>query len=240
MNNALWHDEIYNTFLYLKALPNISPQANHTLSKSYSFSWSTDWKRQIVLHPPFLSLIYYVWIRLFGDSEVSLHIPVAIAGLLGIIIVYFLGSLVFDNDVGLMAALATAFSSSHIMYSVQTVHAIFEMLIFLSSILCLARFVITKNAGLFRLLLLLNILGALIFYYYFFYLIIQTIVLWLLKKDLKIKSLYFAAVFISVTVFLVFVKYTYDKNFYSYKHWPKNDFSQTIYNIVYLSRDFTQ
>ena len=87
INNALWHDEIYNTFLYLHTFPIIGFHAKQSLSQGYG--WSTDWQRQIALHPPFRLLFYYAWIRIFGDSEASLHIPVAIAGLLGIII--FLG-----------------------------------------------------------------------------------------------------------------------------------------------------
>ena len=238
MNNALWHDEIYNTSLYLHTFPAIGFHAKEPAPQAYG--WSTDWQRQIALHPPFLSLFYYAWIRAFGDSEISMHIPVAIAGLLGIIILYFLGLAVFDNDVGFMATLATTFSSSHIIYSVQAVHAIFEMLIFLASLLCLTQFIIRKTARLFKLLLLLNMLGIFIFYYYFFYLIVQTIVLLILKKDLKIPPPYFVMVSLLLAVFFVFVKFNYAHNRYSYTHWPKNNLNQTKYNMVYLSRDFTR
>ena len=233
MNKAFWHDEIYNTSLYLNSFPVIQP-------KFHEFNWSADWQRQISLHPPVLSLLYYVWIRCFGDSEISLHIPVAIAGLLGIILLYFLGNIILDNDVSFIATLATTFSSSHIMYSVQTVHAIFEMLSFLASTLCLAHFVITKSPRLFRWLLIFNVFGICIAYYYVFYLIAQTVIFWIRRKDLKIRLVYFIMVVIFIILFLGFIKFSYDRKKYSYDCWPKNDFRRAIANILYLPAEFAE
>lgn len=234
MNKAFWHDEIYNTSLYLNPFPVIQP-------KSQGFNWAADWQRQIALHPPVLSLLYYAWIRCFGDSEISLHTPVVIAGLLGVILLYFLGNIIFDNDIGFIATLTITFSSSHIMYSVQTVHAIFEMLIFLASMLCLAQLVVTKSARLFRLLLVLNVLGACTYYYYCFYLIIQSIIFWILRKDLRVKLIYFIMIFLLLALFSSFVKFNYDAKRYSvYKNWPKNDFGRSKKNIVYLPYEFTR
>lgn len=238
MNNAFWHDEIYNTSLYLNAFPNFG--FNDSKCTLQGPDWLTGWQRQLAVHPPLISIIYYGWINLFGDSEISLHIPVALAGLLGIILLYLLGCLLFDEDVAFMAALALTFSSSHIIYSVQAVHASFEMLIVLASILAFAKFVITKKRKLFVVLLALNVLGFCIFYYYFFYFIIQTIVLWIFRRDLKIKLLYFFIASLLAVFFVGFVTANYNKKLYAYTHWPKNNFSRIIKNIIYLPRNFTQ
>jgi len=234
MNKAFWHDEIYNTSLYLSSFPIIQP-------KSQGFNWSTDCQRQIPLHPPGLSILYYIWIRCFGDSEMSLHIPVAIAGFCGIVLLYFLGSIIFDNDVGFISAIALTICSSHIIYSVQTVHAIFEMLLFLTSALCLTCLMVNKSVKLFRWLSILNVLGACVFYYYSLYLIIQTAILWFLRRDLKIKSTYFILVLILFILFIGFIKFSYDMKKYSeFQNWPKNDPSRSMENIVYLPYEFTR
>lgn len=237
INNALWHDEIYNTSLYLHSFPAIGLHAKQSLSPE--LSWQTDWQRLIAVHPPSMSLFYYVWIRIFGDSETSLHIPLAIGGLLGVIVLYFLGATVFDNDVGFIATLATTFSSSYIIYSVQAVQAVIEMLIFVASLLCLAQFIITKNARFFKFLLILNVLGIFIFYCYIFYLVIQIILLLFFKKDLRIKPLYFVTISLFLVFFIIFVKFNYIHNRYDRTHWPKNDFNRTIKNMVFLSGGFT-
>lgn len=233
IDNALSHDEMYRTFSYLSSSPLVELQPEKEISKR--FDWGRDWKRQIAYHPLFFLSFYYNWIRLFGDSERSLHIPVIIAGLVGIIILYFLGSLIFGNDISLMATLAAVFSGSHIMYSVQAVYAIFEMLIFLASLLVLSKFIITKNKRFFRVLLILNLLGISIFYHYFLYLIIQTIILWLLRDEFKVRLPYFFTAFLLIATFSVFVTFNYNRKLYLPREWwPRNDFKQTIKNIVNL------
>jgi len=233
MNKALWHDEIYNTSIYLKALPFSQPQLS-------VYNWSTDWRRQIPLHPPALSLFYYVWIRCFGDSEVSLHIPAAIAGAAGIILFYLLGSIMFDCDVAFMSALALTSCSAHIMYSVQTVHAIFEMLNLLASALVLAYFLTGPSPSLFRRLLILNAVGLLIGYYYIFFLWMQTVIFATRRKFLNISWVYFLVILMLTVLVLGFIKCSYDRGRYNFNHWPRNNFKQTLSNILYLPTGFTQ
>lgn len=251
-DKALWIDEIRNTFMYLDTAPFAKLSAGKEMplyykpldyscySYTYGYSWGKSWKEQIVIHPPLLSTFYYLWIRVFGDSEISLHIPTIIAGLIGIILLYFFGSFIFENDVGFLATLATVFSTSHIMYSVQAVHAIFEMLFFLASLLIFCKLLITKNNKFFYLLVALNILGMLMFYHYFFYLSIQTIALWFLKDTLKIKASYFAMVFILTAIFSISVIVWYGKGCYHWSHWPKNNLERTIKNIIILPWDFAR
>jgi len=236
MNKAFWHDEIYSTSLYLNPLPVIQPISPYS-------NWSTDWQRQIQIHPPAAYFLYYVWIRCFGDSEISLHVPVVIAGLGALILLYFLGNLVFNNDVSFMAALGLTFSSSYIMYSVSACYAIFELLIFVASILCLSRLITTKSAGLFRWLLILNLFGVFIYYFYFLYFFVQTMVLWYLRKDLKIRSGYFMINLLLFVLFIGVIALNFNMQQYSHsrhRHWPKNDLRTTFYNIIYLPSEYTK
>ncbi len=248
-DKALRIDEIRNTFMYLDTAPfaklsvgketplHYSPLHYSCYSYTYGYSWGKSWKEQMVIHPPLLSAFYYFWIRCFGDSEISLHIPTIIAGFVAIMLLYFFGSFVFGNDIGFLAALAMVFSASHIVYSVEAVHAIFEMSIFLASLLTLYKLIITGNKKNFYLLLALNILGVFMFYHYFFYLIIQTIVLWSLKDRLKIGVAYFAVVFLLIALFSVSVIACYKNGKYYWDLWPKNNLGRAVTNIIFLPLD---
>jgi hypothetical protein len=245
-DKALGVDEIRNTFMYLDTAPlaklsadkeiprDYTPTDYSCYSHKYDYSWGKSWKEQLVIHPPLISAFYYSWIRIFGDSEISLHTPAIIAGLAGIILLYFLGSLVFGNGIGFLAAIAMEFSASHIMYSVQAVHAIFEIPIFLASIIVFYKLIITRDKKLFYLLLTLNVLGILTFYHYFFYLIIQTIVLWFLRDGLRIKTPYFIIPVLFTAVFFASVLTFYKEGMYYWTHWPKNNLETTVMNIIYL------
>jgi len=234
VNKPLQHDEIYNTFVYLYASPLSKASQKPMNLERYDFSWRTDWKRQIAIHPPFLSILYYFWVRLFGDSEISLHMPVIIVGLAEIILLYFLGSIFFGSDVGFLAALGTSFSIAHIEYSTQAVYAIFEPFILLASLLCLYKFVITKNKKLFYDLLILNIFGISIYYHYFVYLIIQTIILWFYRKEFKITKIYFISVPIIVILFIVVTVICFSRGHYSYEFWMRSDFKTLMITIISL------
>ncbi|MGB2705315.1 MAG: hypothetical protein WBC74_00420, partial [Candidatus Omnitrophota bacterium] len=47
VNRPLGHDEIRNTFMYLEASP-LSGEGQ---------GWRVDWKGQLAIHPPFLSIL---------------------------------------------------------------------------------------------------------------------------------------------------------------------------------------
>jgi 4-amino-4-deoxy-L-arabinose transferase-like glycosyltransferase len=217
-------------YLYDSPLSKAQPQEPLSFEK-HNLSWGTDYKRQLAIHPPFLSILYYFWIRLFGDSEISLHIPVMIVGLLGGFLLYFFGSILFGSDVSFLATLATSFSISHIEYSTQAVHAIFEPFILLASLLCFYRFVITKNKIFFRGLLILNLFGILIYYHYFVYLVIQTMILWVGRKEFKVPKIYFISVPILITAFVVITAICFSEWRYINYLWMRSDF-KTLVNII--------
>lgn len=66
-------------------------------------------------------VLYYTmlhfWIRLFGDSEFSVRFLSVIFGILSIYVIYKLGELIFDTNIGLLSSFILAISSYHIRYS---------------------------------------------------------------------------------------------------------------------------
>lgn len=230
LGKTLGADEIFNTFCYLQQRPFANYHSEQIVTEPRP--WAADWQREIAYHPPFLNIFYYNWIRIFGDSEISLHAPTLIAGLIGIIILYLFGRLVFNGEVSFIATLATVCSSSHIMYSTQAVHAIFEMFFFLGSLLLLFEFIIKKNQTAFYLLLILNVLSIVVFYHYLFFLVVQTIILFVLRKELKIKMSYFILVSLLIALFLFFIVSRHKEGLYSRPFWRKNNLIQAIIIIV--------
>lgn len=68
-------------------------------------------------HPPGFQVFLYFWIHQVGDSEYLLRLPFAIAGILAIAAIYFLGRKLYANNVGIIAALLTAVFWTPLYYS---------------------------------------------------------------------------------------------------------------------------
>lgn len=69
------------------------------------------------VHPPLYYIILHFWINLFGDSEFSTRFLSVIFGFFAIFMIYKVGSLIFDEDVGILGSLLLASSVFHIQYS---------------------------------------------------------------------------------------------------------------------------
>lgn len=69
------------------------------------------------MHAPLYYTIMHFWIVLFGDSEFSVRFPSVIFGVLAILVIFKVGSLIFDKETGLLAALILAVSKFNIFYS---------------------------------------------------------------------------------------------------------------------------
>ena len=104
LNESLWLDELWSTHV---KLGNIILLGRQVLYDS---------------HPPFYYLFMFSWIRLFGDSELSIRIPPLIFGVLSIFLTYKLAL----RFVGKKGAFLTAFLMSltpvHIWYSQEARH----------------------------------------------------------------------------------------------------------------------
>lgn len=223
LDKPLHHDEVYNTFLYLRLTPLSAEesysQKNVSITEIKDWNWSrwrTDWRRQIATHPPFLSGFYYVWIRIFGDSEVSLHFPAMLTGLFSLFVLYFFGSILFGRKVSFFATAAVLLSPSHILYSTQAVHAIFELSIFLISLSYLYKFLFYRSNKLFMYLIVLNILGFFIFYHYIVYFIIQILIIIICAKNIKGFNLYRIFSLIVCATFFTYFLVNFFRGHYSY------------------------
>ena len=99
LNKSLWNDEIWSTHVLmgsLRALYNIAID---------------DW------HPPFYQAFMFVWIRVFGDSELSIRTPSFLSGILALLLVYVFASRVVERKTALLASFLLAVSPAHIWYS---------------------------------------------------------------------------------------------------------------------------
>ncbi len=86
---------------------------------------------------PNLVLYYtmlYFWVQLFGYSEFSVRFLSVIFGVLSVYVIYKLGELVFDANIGLLSAFILAISSYHIRYSQEArSYSLLILLVLLSS-----------------------------------------------------------------------------------------------------------
>ena len=68
-------------------------------------------------HPPFYAAVMFVWVHLFGDSEISIRIPPLVCGLLTIVLTARLAAAYGGPSAGPIAAFILAISPPHIWYS---------------------------------------------------------------------------------------------------------------------------
>jgi hypothetical protein len=219
LDKPLQHDELYNAFPYLATSPLTHAAARTPANGELPFDWAADWKRQLVVHPPTLSAFYFGWIRVFGDSPVSLHVPPLMAGCVGVGATYLLGAVLAGPAVGVAAALALTVSLSHVEHSTQAVHAAFEVAILALSLWLLARLLVRGTRDDRNRLIAVNVAGVLLFYHYVVFLAVQTVILWPRRRGLAIGTTYFlAAGMAAAGVAAVFV-HGFARQEYGYDYW---------------------
>lgn len=125
LNTPLLPDETFFTSDFLTALPPLFG------------TWPEQWSRQLAVHPPFLSFLYFFWIRIFGDSLLSIRFLPLLCGLASIFLCYALATRLIGDRWGFWCALMLTSCGSHIHYSVTAVYAIFELTSFLAALLAL-------------------------------------------------------------------------------------------------------
>ena len=212
------HDEMYNTtqFLTLVNYPH----------SSGLMTWRSDWKRQLGIHPPFLSLFYFGWVRIFGDSELSLRTPPLAAGLLTLAMTYSIGKHLFNRLVGLLAACGLAVAGSHIAYSLSAIHAIFDMLFMLMALCALINYAYSGKRSDLYWLLLANVVGFTHFYYFITVLVPQAVYLFVKRRSLSVPSSYFLFVCVLSLIFAIPVVSGYQST-YEYTWWGRGSVEST-------------
>ncbi len=90
------------------------------------------------VHPPLHAIILHFWVDLFGESEFPARFPSAIFGFVAIFMIYKVGSLIFDEQTGILSSLILGLSVFHIyysqearMYSLLSVMTLFSMYFFI-------------------------------------------------------------------------------------------------------------
>jgi mannosyltransferase len=98
-NESVWYDELWSTRVILESFPALLKVI------------ATD------AHPPFYAVVMFAWIRVFGDSEISIRILPLLCGLLTIVLVARLAVAYGGPRAGPVAASILAISPPHIWYS---------------------------------------------------------------------------------------------------------------------------
>ncbi len=101
LNQSLWLDE---------AIMVVHAQHNSFLSYLTHYGLSD-------FHPPLYMAILWIWIHLFGNSEITVRLPSVMSGLLTIWFLYKLVNNFISKEAGLLAALLLAINPLHIYYS---------------------------------------------------------------------------------------------------------------------------
>ena len=113
------------------------------LDEGYSVSLAHSSLLEIIngtaadVHPPLYYFLLHYWMKLFGDSETAVRMPSVLIGVLSVTMIYLVGKRLFDQQVGLLAALLLAISSFHVQYSQEARMYGLLTLLTLSSMYCL-------------------------------------------------------------------------------------------------------
>lgn len=99
-NESIWYDEAYSIKMATSSLHQ-----------------SLEHIAQYDKHPPLYYLLLRYWINLFGDTEFSTRFLSVIFGFFSIFMIYKVGSLIFDEEVGILSSLILGLSTFHIYYS---------------------------------------------------------------------------------------------------------------------------
>jgi hypothetical protein len=118
---SLWFDEIWSTRVVLDSVS------------------STVRMLSADLHPPLFNLLMFVWIRIFGDSEISVRLPSLICGLITIALTARLAIDYGWRPAAPVAALVLAISPVHIWYSQESRSYSFLLMLVVASVVAFHR-----------------------------------------------------------------------------------------------------
>jgi len=140
-------------------------------------------------HPPLYFILYNLWVKAFGFSQVSLISSSILVGVASIIIMYFLVKKMFGSkDVAFISALLACFSLFHFHYSRDATEYVFFFMMILLSLLSFMLFLKSEKNGRIKFSALYIIITALLFYthhYAFMVVLVENLVFFMfifLKK----------------------------------------------------------
>ncbi len=129
-------------------------------------------RRQLAIHPPFLSLFHALWISTFGDSLAAIRMPPLLCGLAGILLCRSLADRLPGEKWGFWCALMLSACGAHVHYSVTAAYATFELTSFIGALLALVIFAGYRNHS--RLLYFTVLCGVLVSYHFIIFLALSS------------------------------------------------------------------
>lgn len=120
-NENLWFDELWSTKIILGNIGNLFHQI-----------WFD-------IHPPFYPTFMFFWIRLFGDSEISIRIQPFVFGILSIFLTYAVALKYTEKKTALLTSFLLCVSPVHIWYSQEARHFTTVLFFILASIFSYSR-----------------------------------------------------------------------------------------------------
>jgi mannosyltransferase len=112
---SIWLDEAYSITLAGSSLPQLVQEAVKDNN------------------PPLYHILLHYWITLFGSSEFSTRFLSVIFGFGALLMIYKVGSLLFDKEVGIVGSFILALSVFHIYYSQEArMYSLLSLLTLLS------------------------------------------------------------------------------------------------------------
>ena len=115
-HESIWHDEAFTINIAEKPITGI-------ISASYYDN-----------NPPLDYIIFHFWIKIFGDSESSTRFLSVIFGVLSIYLIYRVGELLFNKEVGILSSFILSISLYSIKYSQEVrSYSLLVLLILLSN-----------------------------------------------------------------------------------------------------------
>jgi len=132
------------------------------------------------VHLPLYFYFIHYWLRLFGTSEWVLRLPSVVFGALAVVLIFFLGSELFDPLVGFVSSLLIAFMPEQIHYSQQArMYPLLALLAIASTYaITLARKYSSSRLP-YVLFAVLSVAGLYTHYEYVFFLAAQNIYIWI-------------------------------------------------------------
>lgn len=137
-------------------------------------------------HPPLYYLILHYWLELFGDSEESVRFLSLLFGVAAIFLIYKVGELLFNKEIGLLSSLILAISAFHIHHSQETRMYSLMVMLALLSIYFFIRVLKEKKIWILVFYLVSSTLLMYSHIYGLFVIAAQNIYFILARKDIKI------------------------------------------------------
>jgi mannosyltransferase len=151
------------------------------LDEGYSILWAKQEPLEMIdavsrdVHPPLYFLVLHYWIALFGDAEFTIRFLSVIFGTLAIFMMYKVGSLIFDRNVGLLSSVILALSAFHIYYSQELRAYSLMVLLTLASMYYFIRLLEERKRGIYAGYILSSTLLLYTHYFGIFVVLVQNV-----------------------------------------------------------------